>query len=133
MKLIRKLRHKAFTLIELVMTIIVVGIIAIPLSITLVKHVEAMFRSQDETKAVNVGRWDMEIMRNTAYANIITASFPNYRATGYAIIRTVSFVQGNSSSAESLKSVKVDVTRTGSPEILASFTTYIARNVSFGQ
>ena len=124
---------KAFTLIELVMTIIIVGIIAIPLSITLVKHVEATFRSQDETKAVNVGRWDMEIMRNTAYANIITASFPNYRSTGYAIIRTVSFVQGNSSSAESLKSVKVDVTRTGSSEILASFTTYFARNASFGQ
>ena len=125
--------RKAFTLFELLMTIIVVSIIAIPLSITLAKHMEATFLSQDETVASSLGRLEMEILRNTAYTSIITASFPNYRSSGYAIIRTVSFVQGNAGSAESLKSARVDVTRSGSPVVLASFTTYFARNVSFGQ
>jgi prepilin-type N-terminal cleavage/methylation domain-containing protein len=46
MKLIPRLprrKPRAFTLIELMMTIIVVGIVAIPISIALSQHVQSVF------------------------------------------------------------------------------------------
>ncbi|MDD5356300.1 MAG: type II secretion system protein [Candidatus Omnitrophica bacterium] len=133
MRLTRLSRKKrAFTLIELIMAIVIVGIIALPVSITLSKHIQSVFVSQDYTVALNLARLDMEQVLATAYANINSASFNNYQGYNYNLVRTVAYAQGNPGSAESLKSIAISVTKAGSATALVTLKTYIAKNVTVG-
>ena len=133
MKLTRLYRNKsAFTLIELIMAIVVVGIIALPVSITLSKQVQSVFISQDYTMALNLARSDMEQVLNTAYSGINSAYFNHYQGYDYDLTRTVTYVQGNFWSAESLKLVTVSVTKAGSAAVLVTLKSYIAKNVTVG-
>ncbi|MFA6129405.1 MAG: type II secretion system protein [Candidatus Omnitrophota bacterium] len=136
MKLIKLSRRKTgkrgFTLIELIMAIVVVGIIALPISITLGKHVQSVFVSQDYTTALNLARFDMEQALNTAYASLSNASFNNYQGYDYNLSRTVTYAQGSSGSAESLKLVTISVTKAGKADVLVTLKTYIAKNVTSG-
>jgi len=125
-------RKKGFTLIELIMAIVVTGIIALPVSITLGKHVQSVFVSQDYTTALNLARLDMEQALNTAYASLSSASFNNYQGYDYDLSRTVTYAQGNWWTPESLKLVVVSVTRAGSADVLVTLKTYIAKNVTLG-
>jgi len=124
-------RSRAFTLIELIMTIVVVGIVAIPISITLSKHVQSVFQSQDLTTAENLARFDLEQMNNTVYASIVSVTIPNYQGYSYDLIRTVSFVNGTAVSAESTKKITVQVVKSGSAQVLAKLVTYISKNVRY--
>ena len=123
---------KGFTLIELVMTIVVVGIVAVPLSLLLSEHIRSLFQSEDYTMATNLARLDMEKVNNLAYANVATASSPNYNGYNCDIIRTVTYAQGTQLTPESLKQIRVDVRKTGSATVLVSLVTYLARNISYG-
>ena len=128
----RKSRLKGFSLIELVMTIVVVSIAAIPLSLLLSQHVESTFVSEDYTMGLHLARFEMEKVRNMSYANIVSATLSNYQGYNFNVARTVAYAQGNAASAESLKQVKVDVTKTGSATVLVSLTTYVTKNVLYG-
>lgn len=130
LKLFRKKR--SFTLIELIMAIVVVGIVALPISITLAKHVQSVFVSGDYTTALNLARLDMEQVLNTSYANINSASFSNYQGYTYDLNRTITYAQGSSGTTESLKLVNISVTKTGSGTALVTLKTYIAKNVTLG-
>lgn len=133
MRLIPRLRlKKGFTLIELIMTIIVVGLIAVPLSISLVEQVQGVTQSTDYTMALNLGRFEMEKVNNLSYDSITNASFSNYQGYAYDIDRAVAYVQGGAASIESLKSITVSVKKAGNATILLSLATYIARNLSYG-
>lgn len=134
MRLIRRLRLKerGFTLIELIMTMVVVGIIAVPISLLISRHVESVFESQDYTIARNLARLEMEKVNNTAYDNISSVNFSNYEGYGYDLMRSMSFTQGSAASAESLKKITVSVNRTGSAQVLVTVATYIAKNISYG-
>ena len=114
------------------MTIVVVGLIAVPLSLSLTAQVQGMVKSGSYTAALNLARFEMERVNNLAYAGITSASFPNYQGYPYNVDRSVTYVQGNDSSAESLKQVTVNVTQPGSSAVLISLTVYIAKNVSHG-
>ena len=122
---------KGFTLIELIMTIVVVGIAAIPISITLGKQVQSVFQSQDITMAINLARFDLAQMNNTAYTSIASAAISNYQGYAYNLTRTVSYVNGTSVSAESTKKITVQVTKSGSAEVLAKLVTYVSRNMRY--
>lgn len=131
--ILKSLRHKkrAFTLIELIMTIVVVGIIAIPISITISKHIQSVFDSQDVTMANNLARFDLEQMNNTVYTSIVSASIPNYQGYSYDLSRTVSFVNGTALTAESTVKVTSQITKSGSATVLASLTTYVSKNIRY--
>jgi prepilin-type N-terminal cleavage/methylation domain-containing protein len=120
-----------FTLIELIMTIVVVGIVAIPISITLSKHVQSVFISQDITMATNLARADLEQMNNTAYASIVSATLNNYQGYNYNLTRTVAFVNGTALTAESTVKVTDQVTASGSATVLAKLVTYISKNIRY--
>jgi len=51
---------RGFTLIELIMTIVLVGIVSIPLSLLIAQHITSAAYSKDTTLAFNLARWDME-------------------------------------------------------------------------
>ena len=113
------------------MAIVVVGIVALPVSITLAKHVQSVFQSQDITMAINLARFDLAQMNNTSYTSIASANIPNYQGYGYNLTRTVSYVNGSSFSAESTKKITVQVTKSGSAEVLVKLVTYISRNIRY--
>ncbi|OGX08688.1 MAG: hypothetical protein A2Z88_11525 [Omnitrophica WOR_2 bacterium GWA2_47_8] len=119
-----------FTLIELVMTIILLGVVSIPLSLLIVEQINGTFQSENYAQAANFARVEMERIRNLPYASVVTANFPNYLASGYDVARTVTFVAGNAGSAESLKQVSVTVSKGG--PALETLITYLARNVGYG-
>lgn len=133
MRLMPKLRPKyGFTLIELIMTIIVVGLIAIPLAISLTAQVQGVAHSSDNTIALNLARFEMEKVNNLSYASITSTSFSNYQGYAYDIDRTIVYVLGGAGSAESLKSITVSVKKAGSAAVLVSLVTYIAKNITYG-
>jgi len=123
---------KGFTLIELIMTIVVVGIISVPLSLLVSQHVDSVFQSKDYTLALNLARLEMETVNNMSYDNIMIGSFndPNYKGYDYDMTRTVAFAQ--QSGSESLKEIRLEITKSGSATVLVSLVTYLARNVSYG-
>ena len=124
--------QKGFTLIEIIMTIVVIGIVAVPLSLFIFENVKSTMQSEEYSLAINLARMDMERIYNTSYANIVSATFPGYQGYKFDVQRTVSFAAGSSISAESLKLVRVTVTDPGDSSPSITFVTYIARNVSYG-
>jgi len=133
MKLL-KLSHKknAFTLIELIMTVVVVSIVALPISLTLSKHVQSVFVSQDYTTALNLARFEMEKVMNTDYASIASATTNNYLGYSYNVTTTVTYAFGTALTTESVKLVTVSVTKAGSAVVLVTLKNYIAKNVTWG-
>jgi prepilin-type N-terminal cleavage/methylation domain-containing protein len=125
-------RKRAFTLIELIMTIVVVGIIAVPVSLLLFQHMQSTLQSGDVSMALNLGRFEMEKIKNTPYASIVSASFSNYEGYNYNVTRAVTYVQGNDTTPESLKQIRVTVTKSGDAAVLVGLVTYVARNISYG-
>ena len=134
MKLIQRLNHKkrGFTLIELIMTIVVAAIVAVPLSLLLSQQIQSVFQSEDLTIMRQLARFEIEKVSNMNYANISSDSFSNYEGYNYDLIRTVIYAQGTAENPESLKEITVEVSKSGSTEVLTSLVTYIAKNVSYG-
>ena len=123
---------KGFSLIEMIMTIVIVTIVSIPLALLIGEHARSLVQSSDMVTALNLARLEMGKLENAAYANITTSKFIRYEGYDYDVVRTVSFVQGNNSSAESLKKVVIDVMPTGTSTIEASLVTYFAKNIGYG-
>ena len=133
MKSARKYSPKSgFTLIELVMTIVIVGIVSVPLSLLVGQHLKGAAQSSSYSVMLNLARFEMEKVNNTDYANISSLSIPDYEGYDFDMTRTVTFVQGNAASAESLKKITVDIKDAGGSVVLLSLTTYLAKNVSYG-
>jgi len=123
---------RGFTLIEIIMAIVLLGIISVILGLFVAQQVQAVARADDYTLAFNLARAEIEIVNNLSYANITDLTTPDYAGyTGYTMYRTVTFVFGGP-VGESLKQAVVQIRRTGGMENLATLTTYIANNVSFG-
>ncbi|MFH1190688.1 MAG: type II secretion system protein [Candidatus Omnitrophota bacterium] len=129
-KLFRK--NKSFTLVELIMTIVVVGIVALPISVILTKHVQSVFVSQDYTCALNLARLEMEKVLNTPYGSISSASFSNYQGYAYDLTCSVSYLLGAAPPALGLKQIIISVTKAQSAQVLVTLKTYVVSNVTWG-
>jgi len=122
-------KNKAFTLVELIMTIVVVGIIALPISITIAKQVQSVYVSQDYTLALNLARLEMEKIINTDYLSIANATTNNYQGYSYNVATAVSEVV---SGAQAYKIISISVTKSGSATVLVTLKNYIVNNVTWG-
>ena len=132
MRSIPRFLKRGFTLIELIMTIVVVGIIAVPISLLLTQHITSTFQSEDLAMAVDLARFEMEKVNNLAFANIINYTNTTYDGYNYTVNRVVNYAQGSGATAESLKQINVTVTKSGNSIVLANITTYIAKNINYG-
>ena len=112
------------------MTIVVVGIVAIPISITLAKHVQSVFLSQDMSVAGNLARFDLELMNKTVYASIAAATSTNYQGSGYYLDRTVSTINPLL-NGESTKKIAVVVRKSAGDPVLVKLVTYISNNIRY--
>jgi prepilin-type N-terminal cleavage/methylation domain-containing protein len=124
-------KFSAFTLIELIMTIIVIGIIAIPLSLLVSQHIESIFQSEDLTIGANLVRFEMEVVNNMNYTNIVNATFNQYQGYNYNVTRSVSYAHGSGVSSESTKKVTVEVSKIGQTNVIVGLVTYITRNINY--
>ena len=133
MKSKEKSSRSGFTLIELIMTIVIIGIVALPLSLLLVRHIESTFRSSDSVMALNLARFEMERVSLMSYSNVVTAALPNYQGYNYNVARTVTEVITSPPFGPARKTIRVDVRKTGSSAVLVSLVTYRAKNnVGYG-
>lgn len=133
MRLTQRLLHKkGFTLIELIMTIVLVGVIFIPLSLLMMEQIQGTFQSEARVTALNLARLEVSRVNNTDYALINSAFIPNYEGYNYDLTKTVTYVQGGPFTAESLKKIEISITETGSADVLVELITYITRNVTYG-
>ena len=126
------MRKTGLTLIELILTIVVVGIVAVPLSLVIAQNCSSVFYSEGVTTAFNLARLEMETVNNLSYASVANAAFSSYQGYGYNVTRTVSYVYGTVTSAESLKKISIQVKRVGDSAVLATLVAYRANNVSYG-
>ena len=123
---------RGFSLVELIMTIVIVAIVSVPLSLLISQHFEGVLQSKDYTAGVNLARLEMEKVNNLSYNAISTGSFSNYQGYPYDVSRDVIFLVGDNLSQESLNQVTVSVRRSGSAAVIVKFITYIAKNVTYG-
>ncbi len=125
----RYVHNRGFTLFELLVTVIVLGVAAVPLSLMVVEHAESLAVSREHAQAGNLLRDEMENVRSIDYAQVVTVQFPQYKGYAYDLNRAVSYVAGSSSSQESLKKITVAAAKAGSTGVIMRLTTYRAKNV----
>ena len=114
------------------MTIVVVSIVAVPLSLLVFKQIDSVFGAEDFSIAQNLSRLEMEKVNNADYSNIVSQSFSNYEGYSFDLEKIVTYEYGDASSAESLKKIQIDVKRSGASSDLISLVTYLAKNVNYG-
>lgn len=123
---------RGFTLIELVMSMMVMGIIAASLGISIGQLVRSTVDSDLHGMATHLARFEMEKVQNMEYSSIVSSSSSNYEGYNYDLVRTVTYAQGNPSDPENLKQIKVGISRAvaGIPMVLVELITYRAKNVN---
>ncbi|MFH1762442.1 MAG: prepilin-type N-terminal cleavage/methylation domain-containing protein, partial [bacterium] len=129
---------KGFTLIELIISIVLMGIIISTIALTYNQLLKGIVKNIQISKAIGLSKTEISIVNNTAYddpalANGYNNTITDYLGSGYDLNRSVSYVSGNDASAESLKKVTVKVFPAGSTSALISSNIYLAKNVTIGK
>lgn len=122
-----------FTLIELIITIIVLGIVMIPLAFMSLEYVQGIAFSRELVIAEGLAETEMAKINNLSYSDVALAdgydnTTLNYEGYGVDLNRKVDFVAGSSNN---LKKVEVAIYESGTTAQLAKLITYVA-DISFG-
>jgi len=130
------MKNKGFTLIELIMSIVIMGIVVVTVALAYGQIINSMVRSTDISKAVNLSELEFSIVNSISYtdaslANGTNTLAANYQSSGYDLRRQVSYDFGTDATPQSLKRITVTVYRTGSSTPLISTTTLRAKNVNW--
>jgi len=120
---------KSFTLVELVMTIILVSILWVPLSLMVFQYIESYVRSENLTSSLQLIRLELETLCALNYEDINSATFSQYQGYPYDLERIVSYEYGGAASDESLKKIEVVVYYLNESEPITTIITYRAKNV----
>lgn len=115
---------------ELVMTMVIVGLTAVPIAFTVGSYIQSADRARKETIVLNLARMEMERCQLLSFNTLESATFVDYEGQGYTVVRDV--VMMESQGAERLKSLSVTVTDPSTGESLVNLITYVARQVSYG-
>ena len=142
---------RGMTLVELVVTIALVGIIGIPTGLLVSEHFQQAITSRDSSVAIQLARAEMERLdglNNVCHADLAVGppvTMTNYGGYPYTVTRTVTCIEGNCSSVspgncgtpttssnQGVKRIEVAVTKAGSSSPLARLITYRTKHVVFG-
>ena len=127
-------KTSGFTLIELIVTIVVLGLVLIPLGLMGIEYMNAIVYSRDSGVAGNLVKVEMAKVNNLAYGDATLASgydstTSNYEGYPYDLRRQINSVPGYGTD---LKEVQIWVYPPGeTSNQLAHTVTYLA-DVSFG-
>lgn len=122
-----------FTLIELIITIVVISVFLALLGFSFQNIVNGLGFSNDSINALNLGRLELSITNNLLYSDARMAdrydnTTTNYQGLPYDLQRTVDIINPPD---KNLKEVNVYIYPTGTTDLLAGFITYTA-DVGFG-
>ena len=131
---------EGFTLIEIIISIVLMGIILGTLALGYRQLVKAIFVNQDISEAICLSRMEMAMIDNLNYSDATLAHgydniTANYNSSGYDLNRSVSYAAGNDASAESLKKITVKIVPSGgsfTSDVLITSIIYRAKNVTIG-
>ena len=124
-------RKKSFTLVELIMTIVVVAIMGIPLSLVVCQYINSFVVTENLTNAIQLVRLESEKVARMDYQDIDDDFFSQYEGFAYDIERLVSFRRGGASSTNSLKEIVIKAYPHGASTLLAECLTFRVKDVSF--
>jgi len=129
----KSINKLSFTLIEIVMTIVVLGIIAVPVGIMSIEYMQSIAYSREIVIAEGLAKTEIAKINNLSYSDVTLADAydntnANYEGYTLDVRREVDYVAGSSNN---LKNVIVTVYRGGTTTLLAKVVTYVA-SVSFG-
>lgn len=127
---------RGFTLIELIITIVLIGIVIIPSSIFLIESIKGAFKSEDIMVAVNLARMELERLNNVLYtdieATIASTNYTPYAGYNYDLLPTVNELD---ISGERIKEIKIEVYPAGklgsTDDLLTTVITNRAENVQY--
>lgn len=120
-----------FTLIEILVTMVIMAFIMIPVGLIVNEHARSVVRGNMLTTALELAQRELGIVNNMAYSSIpLTDTYQNsYAGYPFDLRRTVTYVSGSNNY---LKSVRVRVYPRGSTtDQLTDAVTYV-RDVSYG-
>jgi hypothetical protein len=117
---------------ELIMTMVVMGLACMPLALLIRGHIDAAQASTRTNAAVHLARLEMETVNALSFGAVTSSQHAKYRGFPYDVYRSVSYVYGNDAAPEALKKVIVEVRPSGEKTPVVSLITYIARNVAYG-
>lgn len=130
-----KISKGGYTLIELIMTIVIMGILVAVISQAYSGIIRATFQNSDIEKEINLARVESSVCQSISYTDVTLANGydntnSNYLNSGYSLRRQVLYLEGNDATSQSLKKITISVTR---PDGLIGLTsvTYRAKNVNW--
>jgi len=125
---------RSFTLIEIIITFVLVGIVMVPLGLMSMEYMRSIVFTRDSHVVEGLARLEMSKINNLGFTDVTLANGYNnttssYEGYDYDLRRTVNDVAGWSSN---LRQVQVRVFPSGESNIhLINLITYVA-DVSFG-
>ena len=131
------MNKKGFTLIELIVSIVIAGIILISFAASYRQIISGLIYDSDLSKAIALSQLEFSIANSISYADATLAGgynnlSVNYQGSGYDVRRQVSYDFGSDVTAQSLKRITITVYRTGSASPIMSTVTLRAKNVTYG-
>lgn len=130
------MNKKGFTLIELIISIVIAAIIIIVVANGYRQIVEAVARSSDLAKAVNLSEREFSMINSISYSDATLANgynnlSSNYQSSGYDLRRQVSYDAGTDATTQSLKRITVTIYRSGSATPILTVVTLRTKNVTY--
>ena len=137
--------RRGLTLVELVLTIALAGILGIPTGLLLGEHLFVALTSRDSTVATQLARYEMERLDSLnnffdPNLNVVPpVTISNYQGFPYDLTRTVTCLTSPATTCTSgalnnqgVKRIQVTVTKTGSAQPLSRLISYRTKHVFFG-
>lgn len=125
-----KKKSRGFTLIEIIMAGVILGIVGLAVSVFVINHIVAVTGRNQYSLAMNLARLEMEKVQNTPYASVATLNTSNYLNYGLYVARTVTVIA--TSGSEQVEQIKVEVKKDASSPSIVTLNTYIVKNVTSG-
>lgn len=130
---------RGLTLVELVITISLAAIIGVPVGILLSEQLKGALTARDYTVGMALARAELERLESLndffAIASQPAAPVPGFPA--YTRSVTVTCLLGDCRSGatkrQGTKRIDVVVTKTDTPDLVATLVTYRTKHVAFGQ
>lgn len=130
--------RRAYTLIEIIISIVILGIVIIPIAAGYQQITIGVIKSSDLSKAVRLSELEFSIINTIPYNHATLAGgynnlTANYQNSGYDLRRQVTYEAGSDVTTQSLKGITVTIYKGGSTTPIISTKTLRAKNVTYGQ
>ena len=131
------MNKKGFTLIELIVSIVIAGIILVSFAASYRQIMMGLVYDSDISKAVALSQLEFSIANSISYTDATLAGgyntlTSNYQGSGYDVRRQVSYDFGSDVTTQSLKRIIITVYRSGSAAEIMKTATLRAKNVTYG-